>query len=128
MVVFLGCPVCFTLERDMGIPGASQNKVAPDVEVPSKALVQGRLKKSQILTELDAHLAHLTLFLSPMAFSDIPSCTSVLHHDIDVGGSPPIKQHAYRVNPDKRLRLKGEVEYMRSMGLLSCFFVFLLFS
>ena len=30
-----------------------------DVEVPSKALVQGRLKNSEMLTELDAHLAHL---------------------------------------------------------------------
>ena len=98
-----------------------------DVEVPSKALVQGRLKNSEMLTELDAHLAHLPdlqradvaglIFSRSELFSDVPSCTSVLQHDIDVGGSPPIKQHAYRVNPDKRRRLKKEVGYMLEHGI-----------
>lgn len=42
-------------------------------------------------------------------FSDVPNQTHVLQHDIDVGDSPPIRQHAYRVNPDKRLRLQKQV-------------------
>lgn len=34
------------------------------------------------------------------------------YHNVDVGDSQPIKQHLYRVNPDKRCRFKEQVEYM----------------
>lgn len=50
-------------------------------------------------------------------FSDRPTRTHVLEHDIDVGGSAPIKQHAYRVNPDKRARLQLQVDYMVENGI-----------
>ncbi len=49
-------------------------------------------------------------------FSDAPSQTQVLQHD-DVGDSPPVKQHAYRVNPDKRLGLPKQVDYMLENGI-----------
>lgn len=45
-------------------------------------------------------------------FADVPSQTHLLTQDIDVGDSQPIKQHPYRVKPDKRRRLKKQVEYM----------------
>ncbi len=87
-----------------------------DFVVPSKAVVQERLQNSEMLTKLDSHLVHLPnaqradiveLILShKLLFSDVTSCTTVLKHDIDVGDSSPIKQHAYRVNPDKRCRCK----------------------
>ena len=32
----------------------------------------------------------------PSPFSDVPSSTNVLKHNIDVGTASPIKQHAYR--------------------------------
>ncbi|KAM9364884.1 fibulin-2 [Pholidichthys leucotaenia] len=35
-------------------------------------------------------------------FGDVPSRTTVLEHDIDVGNTSPIKQHAYRCPPQKR--------------------------
>lgn len=41
----------------------------------------------------------------------------VVHHDIDVGDSSLIKQHPYRVNLDKRLRLKQQVAYMLENGI-----------
>lgn len=33
-------------------------------------------------------------------------------HDIDVGNAEPIKQHFYRVSPEKQVQLKKEVQYM----------------
>lgn len=33
-------------------------------------------------------------------------------HDVDVGDTLPIKQHPYCVNPEKRSRLKQQVQYM----------------
>lgn len=50
-------------------------------------------------------------------FSDVPTQTHVLEHDIDVGSSSPIKQHAYRVNLDKRARLQQQVDYMLENGI-----------
>uniref|UniRef100_A0A669CS17 ribonuclease H n=1 Tax=Oreochromis niloticus TaxID=8128 RepID=A0A669CS17_ORENI len=86
-----------------------------------------RLRNSEILSDLRSHLKdldddvqddvcqlienHLDLF------SDTPSCTTVLEHDIDVGGHPPIKQHAYRVNPTKRALFQTEVSYLLENGL-----------
>lgn len=45
-------------------------------------------------------------------FNDVPSCTSVLQHDIDVGLASPVKQHAYHRSVDKRNAMKAEVEYL----------------
>lgn len=98
-----------------------------DVDAPSSAVVQGRLQNSEMLTKLDECFPHLTqsqhddvvgLIKSHSSlFSDVPTRTQVLQHDIDVGDSPPIKQHAYRVNPAKRLRLKQQVSYMLEHGI-----------
>ncbi len=50
-------------------------------------------------------------------FHDVPSCTTILKHDIDVGNAIPVKQHAYRVNALKRSVMKTEVEYLLENGL-----------
>lgn len=55
------------------------------------------------------------IFLS--LFSDVPSRTSVLCHDIEVGRVSPVKQHPHRVNPKKRVIMKAEVEYLLKHGL-----------
>lgn len=82
----------------------------------------GRLKNSVILQNLPNTLPYLTVCQRkellqlitryPSLFADVPGRTSVLTHDIDVGDSLPVKQHAYRVNPNKRVIMKEEVEYM----------------
>ena len=46
-------------------------------------------------------------------FDEVPGRTSLVEHDVDVGDSPPVKQHPYRVNPSKMEILRKEVEYMR---------------
>ncbi len=93
-----------------------------DVDFPSTELVVGRLKNSEIIQNLDAFLSHLTVTeradvinviqTNGSLFSDVPSRTSLVEHDIDVGDSLPIKQHAYRVSPEKRAQLQKEVAFM----------------
>ena len=88
----------------------------------SVAVTQGKLCNSGALESLPLRLSHLSgsqrddllalVGSNGSMFSDVPSKTSLLQHDIDVVGAAPIKQHLYRVNPDKRQRLSGQVDYM----------------
>lgn len=52
----------------------------------------------------------------PSLFSDNPSQTNVLFHDIEVLDSPPIKPHPYRVNHAKREEMRKEVNYLLKNG------------
>ena len=87
-----------------------------------------RLQNSDILNDLPGYLNHLR----PQAradiislikdnadlFSDNPTRTTAFSHDVVVKDDhPPIKQHAYRVNPTKRALLKKEVDYLLENGL-----------
>uniref|UniRef100_H3C3V9 ribonuclease H n=1 Tax=Tetraodon nigroviridis TaxID=99883 RepID=H3C3V9_TETNG len=81
------------------------------VHAPSQWLVNmrrhlGHLDESA--QEDISHLIHSNLSL----FSDTPTRTTAIYHDIDVGEHAPIKQHAYRVNPTKRALLQQEVAYL----------------
>ncbi|KAG1952330.1 gag-pol fusion protein [Pimephales promelas] len=86
-----------------------------------------RLRNSELLKTLPSYLVHLSddqrqdviqlIKKFPTLFNDTPSRTSVLQHDIDVKDSPPIKQHAYRVNAYKRAIMREEVDYLTANGL-----------
>lgn len=81
-----------------------------------------KLDNSVILSNLTSQLSSLpdgqrhdvvALITSfPVLFSDVPSQTRVLQHDIDVRGAKPIKQHPYRVNEIKRSAMKTETDYL----------------
>ena len=69
------------------------------------------LKNSEVLSNLEMKLSHLSEAekhdmynlinnFSPL-FKDTPGRTSLLYHDIEVGDANPIKQHPYRLHPDK---------------------------
>lgn len=85
-----------------------------------------RLQNSVILSDLRSYLIHLTeeqrkavsnlIVNYSDLFSDVPSQTTLLCHDIDVGDSQPIKQHPYRINPKKRVIMKSEVTYLVAHG------------
>ena len=45
-------------------------------------------------------------------FSDVPTVTNKMYHNVDVGSSLPIKQHPYRMNTIKQKYLKGEIQYL----------------
>lgn len=84
--------------------------------------MRGRLINSESLENLDTLLGDLSdvqkeeltsLILSfPALFSDTPSQTHLVVHDIDVGDAEPIRQRFYRVSQDKRVQLESEVKYM----------------
>lgn len=86
-----------------------------------------RLPNSEILRDLDTFLSDLSnsrandikdlICMYSSLFSDVPTCSNVLFHDIDVGEHAPIKQHAYRLNPVKRSAMKAEVAYLAQHGL-----------
>ncbi|KAI3359045.1 hypothetical protein L3Q82_015431 [Scortum barcoo] len=42
------------------------------------------------------------------SFVDTPSRTHLIEHDIDVGDAQPIRQHFYRMSPDRRRYLEAE--------------------
>ncbi|KAI2655643.1 Transposon Ty3-I Gag-Pol polyprotein [Labeo rohita] len=102
---------------------------ADDVVEQEFSVPTGRLLNSLILNDLDLHLNHLTLTQkrdivelienSPSLFCDIPSQTTVLQRDIDVGYANPIKQHPYRLNPRKRELMKAEVDYLHRNNFAS---------
>lgn len=89
-----------------------------------------KLKNSNVLSNLDEKLQHLTgdqkNELSDLIkeysclFPDVPSKTDVAFHDVDTGDSRPIKQHPYRVNPVKRELLSAEVKYMMQNEIIEC--------
>lgn len=99
-------------------PSLLQVELFEDVVGPSTAVTLGRFNNSELLSKLVECFPHLSedvvsLIKSHVSlFSDAATQTHVLQHDIDVGDSPPIKQHAYSVNPDKSLRLQEQVNYM----------------
>jgi len=86
-----------------------------------------KLGNSAILSNLSSYLSSLPnaqrqdvvdLITSfPVLFSDVPSQTGVLQHDIDVRDAKPIKQHPYRVNGVKRAAMKTETDYLLENGL-----------
>lgn len=93
-----------------------------------KSLIScGKLNNSQALSVLKSQLLHLSdiqqsemldlINCFPSLFLDVPSRTSVLKHDIDVGECRPIKQSAYCVNPAKRKVMGDEVKYLVTNGL-----------
>ncbi|KAJ8026574.1 hypothetical protein HOLleu_31450 [Holothuria leucospilota] len=81
-----------------------------------------KIQNSDMLKNLDQKLSHLDhkeksemkslIYEYACLFSDDPTRTSLIEHDVDVGDATPIKQHPYRVNPRKRQHLRDEVRYM----------------
>jgi len=80
-----------------------------------------QLKNSDFLQHLDKKLQHLPdgerkavteLVREFVAvFPDVPCRTTLVCHDVDVGDAHPIKQHQYKLHPEKLAALKKEVWY-----------------
>lgn len=93
-----------------------------DMPNHDSALLTGRLKNSEVLADLNSIVGQLSepqrtelrelIGKYPSLFGDVPSCTHLVEHDIDVGDAKPIKQRFYRVSPEKRKFLDSEIEYM----------------
>ena len=111
------CPVEKGKENEDPIP-------VDDVNVSTSY----KLRNSDVLANLKRKLNHLlepqqqqvtSLILDFVdLFPDTPGKTSCAHHDVEVMGATPIKQHPYRVNPVKLQFLRKEIEYMLANGII----------
>ncbi len=109
------CEVSMAAEGDDGLT------------VVSKGQQCGRLSNTEFLADVESQISYLTetqrgdvlalLNSFPMLFSDVPSRTNLIQHDVDVGSAVPIKQHAYRCPVGKRELMKKEVTYLLENGL-----------
>lgn len=87
-----------------------------------------KLENSDALKHLDEKLSHLLedqqillknlIFEFADRFPDVPSTTNMIVHDVDVGDAKPVKQRAYRANPDKQSAIDKEIKYMLDNGIL----------
>ncbi len=81
-----------------------------------------KLNNSEILQHLDFKLSHLDTtkqgnvkeLLTELShlFLDVPTRTDQEYHDVDVGDARPVKQHPYRLSPEKQTYLLEEVRYL----------------
>ncbi len=81
-----------------------------------------KLNNSEILQTMDSRLSYLedtartdlTNLLTEFShlFPDVPTRTDQEHHDVDVGNASPMKQHPYRLSPEKQVYLREEVRYL----------------
>ncbi|XP_074648994.1 uncharacterized protein LOC141904313 [Tubulanus polymorphus] len=63
-----------------------------------------------------AQLTHLLIEYKHL-FTEKPGLTDLLKHDVDVGNSRPVKQHHYRLNPERAEIMKEEVIEMLKLGV-----------
>ena len=85
--------------------------------------LSSKLQNSDILHDLDQKLSHLDpdkkrelkqLILEyEHLFPDIPSRTDKIYHDVDIiEGAKPVKQHPYRLHPERQQYFRKEVKYL----------------
>ncbi|KAL0147780.1 hypothetical protein M9458_056923, partial [Cirrhinus mrigala] len=110
-----------------GLPNIAQVAAEDGVQFPDDAVLHGCLNNTQKLAELDSMLGHLSgeqrdelkslIFEFSSLFSDTPTCTSLIEHDIDVQGARPVKQRFYRLPLEKRKSMEASVQYLLDNGL-----------
>lgn len=99
-----------TVELVPSLIGGEEGEICP-----GDCVLQARLKNSEGLSSLHFRLSHLTnvhrtdlinlITEYVTLFSDTPSCTGLIEHDIDVGDATPIRQRYYRVSANKKKQL-----------------------
>ena len=93
-----------------------------------KDVVPCKLSNSEILQNIDHKVAHLEpsqqeqmkelMWQYYDLFPDVPKRTSAAIYDVDIGNAKPIKQHHYRMNPEKNKLAEQEIEYMLENGII----------
>ena len=114
-------PVCFNMVQD---PKEGDGEAG---FVPREP-VSARLQNTEARQNLRSGLIHLTAIQAeeivglvesfPELFKDTPGLTKLAVHDVDTGTAAPIKQHAYRLAPQKRALVQQELDYMLEIGAI----------
>ncbi|KAK9500229.1 hypothetical protein O3M35_001526 [Rhynocoris fuscipes] len=86
------------------------------------------LQNSSILCDIERKFNHLVvnqklalqklLYSYPQVFSDTPTQTNKIEHDIETITSEPIKLHPYRVSPFKQKLIDEEIEFLLNNDLI----------
>ena len=107
---------------------AEEQATVVDEPLIKLEVVSCKLTNSQILNDLESKLSHLKpdqqlqmkqlILKYEKLFPDVPKRTTVAVHDVDVGDAKPIKQHPYRMNPDKCRLADEEIAYMLENGII----------
>ena len=107
---------------------AGEEETSEDDDVGSVEPVTARLKNSSALANLRESLSYLTteqredvvhlVDQYSSLFKDTPGLTKLITHDVDTGEATPIKQHPYRINPQKWAQVKSELLYMEEIGVI----------
>lgn len=106
-----------------GFESECHSKPIHSDEPPIKSeILSCKLPNSEILQNIDLKVTHLNPVQQEQMkglinsfkelFPDVPKRTSVAVHDVDVGDARPIKQHPYRMSPEKVELAEKEVAYM----------------
>ena len=117
-----------SLESTTPADSVDMDPTTDDFQDTTDSSTGGRLNNSDILKNLDSKLQHLSgeerqkmknLILEyKHLFPDVPSRTDKIFHDVDIGEAKPIKQHPYRLNPEKQKYLKEEIQYLLENDLI----------
>ena len=112
-------------DTDAVLTSVSTTERDSDFEVTIQPM---KLGNSETLENLDAKFQHLTyeqrgeikalMREYKDLFPDVPGRVEGVFHDVDVGDSRPIKQHPYRVGPQKREAMAKEVKYMLENNII----------
>ena len=62
-------------------------------------------------------MMHLVSDFIPF-FSDVPSTTNVVCHDVEAVDTTPCKQHPYQLNPLQLETIQKEIDYMLENGII----------
>ena len=108
-----------SVQVSLSVTDIESDEVVKSHDVPEMCI---KLQNSDVLSNLDDKLNHLseqqraqvTSLLHDYShlFSDNPTKTTLIYHDVDVGNASPIKQNPYRMNPIKMKHLRDEIAYM----------------
>ncbi|KAF7690629.1 hypothetical protein HF521_012433, partial [Silurus meridionalis] len=113
----------------------SQGESAVDDDCQEEApsikpeIISCKLSNSEILQNLDVKMSHLEPWQQAQMmdlvlqhrdlFPDVPKRTHVAVHDVDVGNAQPLKQHPYRMSPEKCRLAEEEVAYMLKNNIIT---------
>jgi hypothetical protein len=109
-----------TFVKPISVTDTVVDSVDDDVIITSLSTV--KLQNTDILNDLDNRLKHLDndkrdelkklISEYPQIFSDVPTRTDKIFHDVILENDTPIKQHPYRMNPEKQKYLRAEIQYL----------------
>ena len=102
------------------VPQEQSELTSEDMNLIKSDPASSQLQNSDILKDLDQKFSHLDpvqrkelkqlIHEYEHLFTDIPTRTDKIYHDVNVEDSQPVKQHPYRMNPTKQKISKEEIQ------------------